>query len=92
MLTFAVKRNYLSHNVVKTVEKVKANKKSPRYLPFDEWNKVKKIAPITFVNPRASVLSIVAGAIPSSPYSNGFRDGTRKQQRNDDRNVGRRIG
>lgn len=51
MLSFAVRRGYLSNNVVKNVEKVKAQKNPPRYLSFEEWDKVEGIAKETYLWP-----------------------------------------
>ena len=63
MLSFAVRRGYLTNSVVKNVKKVKAPKNPPRYLSFDEWNKVKEIAKETYLWP------LVAAA-----YYTGFRN------------------
>ena len=63
LLSFAVGRGYLSGNVVKNVKKVKADKNPPRYLSFDEWEKVKAIAQQSYLWP------LVATA-----YYTGFRD------------------
>jgi len=51
LLSFAVRRGYLSTNVAKSVEKVKAPKNPPRYLSEDEWQKVKGIAKPTHLWP-----------------------------------------
>jgi integrase len=51
MLSFAVRRGYLSNNVVKNVEKVKAQKNPPRYLSFKEWAEVEKVAKQTVLWP-----------------------------------------
>ena len=62
-LGFAVRRGYLSTNVVKNVEKVKAPKNPPRYLSDEEWQKVRGIALQTRLWP------LVATA-----YYTGFRN------------------
>lgn len=36
LLSFAVRHHYLSNNVVKNVDKIKAHKNPPRYLSFEE--------------------------------------------------------
>ena len=63
LLSFAVRRGYISHNVVKSVQKVKAQKNPPRYLSFEEWEKVKQVARQTHLWP------LVAAA-----YYAGFRN------------------
>jgi len=62
-MSFAVERGYLNRNAVKNVAKVKAAKNPPRYLSFDEWEKVRRIAEDTYLWP------LVATA-----YYTGFRN------------------
>ncbi len=63
LLSFAVRRGYLSQNVLKSVQKVKVEKNPPRYLSFEEWEKVKQVARETYLWP------LVATA-----YYTGFRN------------------
>ncbi len=63
LLSFAVRRGYLSANVAKSVDKVKAPKNPPRYLSFDEWAIVRTVAEDT------SLWPLVATA-----YYTGFRN------------------
>jgi len=63
LLAFAVGRGYLSTNVVRNVRKVKAPNNPPRYLSFEEWEKVRQLAQETFLWP------LVATA-----YYTGFRN------------------
>lgn len=51
MLSFAVESGYLDNNVMKNIKKVKVPKNPPRYLSFDEWGKVRKIAEETYLWP-----------------------------------------
>ena len=64
LLSFAVRRGYISNNVVKNVAKVKAQKSPPRYLSREEWGKVREVAQQTYLWP------LVATA-----YYTGFRNG-----------------
>ena len=63
LLSFAVRRGYLSVNVAKSVDKIKAPKNPPRYLSFDEWAIVRTVAEDT------SLWPLVATA-----YYTGFRN------------------
>ena len=63
LLSFAVRRGYISNNVVKNVAKVKAQKNPPRYLSWEEWEKVSEVAQRTHLWP------LVATA-----YYTGFRN------------------
>ena len=63
LLSFAVERGYVSSNVVRAVKKVKAQKNPPRYLSFEEWERVQAIARETYLWP------LVATA-----YYTGFRN------------------
>ncbi len=62
-LSYAVRQGYVRRNVVRNVPKVKAAKNPPRYLSFDEWEKVKEVAQKTYLWP------LVATA-----YYAGFRN------------------
>jgi len=63
LLSYAVRQGYAHSNVVKNVPKVKAVKNPPRYLSFDEWEHVKRMARETYL------WSLVATA-----YYTGFRN------------------
>ena len=63
LLAFAVGRGHLATNVVKNVKKVKASKNPPRFLSFEEWEKVRQIAKEPHLWP------LVANA-----YYTGFRN------------------
>jgi site-specific recombinase XerD len=63
MLTYAVRQGYVRLNVVKNVPKVKATKNPPRFLSFEDWEKLKKVALETYRWP------LVATA-----YYTGFRN------------------
>jgi len=62
-LSYAVRQGYVRRNVVRNVPKVKAAKNPPRYLSFDEWEKVREVAEETYLWP------LVATA-----YYTGFRN------------------
>jgi integrase len=63
LMGFAVERGYVANNVVRSVKKVKAAKNPPRYLSFEDWEKVKAVAQETHLWP------LVATA-----YYTGFRN------------------
>lgn len=63
LLSFAVRRGYLDRNVIKAVQKVKPVKNPPRFLSFEEWDKVRETAEKTYLWP------LVAAA-----YYTGFRN------------------
>ncbi len=63
LLTYAVRQGYVRINVVKNVPKVKATKNPPRYLSFEDWEKLRKVAEGTYLWP------LVATA-----YYAGFRN------------------
>ncbi len=63
LLSFAVRRSYLSNNVVKNVAKVKVQANPPRFLSAEEWEKVKETAQKTYLWPLAA-----------TAYYTGFRN------------------
>jgi integrase len=63
LLGFALQRGYVLSNVARNVAKVNAEKNPPRYLTFDEWERVKEVARQTYLWP------LVATA-----YYTGFRN------------------
>ena len=63
LLSFAVRRGYLTSNVVKNVSKVKAQQNPPRYLSYEEWDKVRQVA-------RKTYLSLLV----ATAYYTGFRN------------------